>query len=336
MHNWDFQRGIASMQLQAQLGLEHGLPLSACLEGTGLSEAGLGDAAAVVSAHQELRLVRNLVGGLAHVPGLGLQAGVRYHFTAYGILGFAIISSPDVRNAMEVALRYLNLTYAYNRITSEDAGAETLLLFDDSAIPEDVRQYLLERDAAAALTLQREMFSSALVPRRLGLRCKRPPYAEQFTRLFGVEPRFGAARNEVAMDASVLDSPLPQANESSRRMAEEQCRKLLAARKVRGGLAGRVRDRILRQPGHIPDMVSVAGELLLTPRTLRRRLLDEGTSYKALTDEVRETLAEELLSAAHLSVEQIAERLGYSEAASFIHAFKRWKGQPPHSYRLAR
>ena len=119
-------------------------------------------------------------------------------------------------------------------------------------------------------------------------------------------------------------------------MAEEQCRKLLAARKARSGLAERVRDRILRQPGHIPDMNAVAGELLLTPRTLRRRLLDEGTSYKALTDEVRETLAEELLSAANLSVEQIAERLGYSEAASFIHAFKRWKGQPPHSYRLVR
>ncbi|HWY25659.1 MAG TPA: helix-turn-helix transcriptional regulator, partial [Nevskia sp.] len=145
-----------------------------------------------------------------------------------------------------------------------------------------------------------------------------------------------AVRNEVALDAVLLDAPLPQANEPSRRMAEEQCRLLLTARKARSGLAERVRDRILRQPGQMPQMNAVAGELLLTPRTLRRRLLEEGTSYKALTDEVRETLAEELLSAAKLSVEQIAERLGYSEAASFIHAFKRWKGRPPHRYRLAR
>lgn len=336
MHNWDFQRGIASMQLQAQLGVEHGLSLAACLEGTGLTSAQLADTSAVVSGHQELALVRNLVRGLSHVPGLGLEAGTRYHFTAYGILGFAIISSPDLRSAMDVALRYLNLTYAYNHITSEEGENEMLLLFDDSAIPEDVRQFLLERDAAAALILQREMFSSSLVPRRVSLRCRRPDYAEQFTQLFRVEPRFGAVRNEVALDAAVLDSPLPQANESSRRMAEEQCRKLLAARKVRSGLAERVRDRILHQPGHIPQMTVVAGDLLLTPRTLRRRLLEEGTSYKALTDEVRETLAEELLSAANLSVEQIAERLGYSEAASFIHAFKRWKGRPPHSYRLGR
>jgi len=336
METWDFQRGISSMQLQAQLGVERGLSLAACLDGTGLTPAQLADPAALVSAQQELRLVRNLVRGLAQVPGLGLEAGTRYHFSAYGILGFAIVSSPNLRSALEVALRYLNLTYAYNRITAETADGEMRLLFDDSAIPEDVRQFLLERDAAAALTLQREMFSSSLVPLRLSLRGRRLAYAAQFTRLFGVEPRFGAARNELAMDAAVLDAPLPQANESSRSMAEEQCRKLLAARKARSGLAERVRDRILRQPGHIPGMNAVAGELLLTPRTLRRRLLEEGTSYKALTDEVRETLAEELLSAARLSVEQIAERLGYAEAASFIHAFKRWKGQPPHSYRLGR
>lgn len=336
MHHWDFQRGIASMQLQAQLGLDHGLPLERCLEGTGLTPAELADPAAVVSAHQELRLVRNLVQGLAQVQGLGLEAGVRYHFTAYGILGFAVISSPTVGSAMDVALRYLNLTYAFNRITAETAGAEMRLVFDDRAIPEDVRQFLLERDAAAALVLQREMFASTLVPRRLRLRGGPPQYAAQFQRLFGVEPEFGAARNEVVFDAALLDAPLPQANEASRRMAEEQCHRLLAARKARTGLAERVRNRILQQPSQIPDMPAMAQELLMTPRTLRRRLLDEGTSYKALTDEVRETLAEELLSAAQLSVEQIAERLGYAEPASFIHAFKRWKGRPPHRYRLAR
>jgi AraC-like DNA-binding protein len=336
MQDWDFQRGIASMQLQAQFGVELGLPLERCLEGTGLGPAELADTGLVVSAHQELRLVRNLVQGLEHIPGLGLDAGVRYHFTVYGILGFAVISSPDVRSAMDVALRYLSLTYAYNRIYAEEQDGELLLVFEDRAVPEDVRQFLLERDAAAALTLQREMFSAALVPRQLRLRGRPPAYAERFAALFGATPEFGAVRNELVFDAAMLDAPLPQANAASQRMAEEQCRRLLTARKARSGLAERVRDRILRQPAQIPDMPALAQELLMTPRTLRRRLLDEGTSYKALADEVRETLAEELLSAAQLSVEQIAERLGYAEPASFIHAFKRWKGRPPHRYRLGR
>ena len=105
MQNWDFQRGIASMQLQAQLGVEHGLTLGACLEGTGVTPAELADPAAVVSAHQELGLVRNLVRGLGRVPGLGLEAGTRYHFSVYGILGFAIVSSPDLRGSLSAAIR---------------------------------------------------------------------------------------------------------------------------------------------------------------------------------------------------------------------------------------
>ena len=84
-----------------------------------------------------------------------------------------------------------------------------------------------------------------------------------------------------------------------------------------------------------PDMGEVASDLYMTTRTLRRRLLDEGTSFAELRDEVRQTLAEELLSGPGLSVEQIAERLGYAEATSFVNAFKRWRGRTPHNYRLA-
>src|SRR5262249_30879891 len=152
-----------------QLGVDHGLSLRDCLEGSGVTPAMLADPTAVVGAHQELALVRNLVRALPGVPGLGLLAGQRYHFTAYGILGFAIVSSRNLRGALEVALRYLSLTYAYTLISGEDGEGEMRLLFEDGAIPEDVRRFLLERDMAAALTLQREMFSGSLVPRALRL-----------------------------------------------------------------------------------------------------------------------------------------------------------------------
>ena len=83
------------------------------------------------------------------------------------------------------------------------------------------------------------------------------------------------------------------------------------------------------------NSMAKSGRPRMTPRTLRRRLLDEGTSYRALCDEAREALAEELLAAPLLAVERIAERLGYANASSFILAFKRWKGQPPQAYRRA-
>lgn len=80
-------------------------------------------------------------------------------------------------------------------------------------------------------------------------------------------------------------------------------------------------------------MAEVAARLGLSTRTLRRRLAAEGVTYKTLVDEVRASLAVELLSSAGLSVEDTAIRLGYAESASFIHAYRRWKGVTPSAHR---
>ena len=76
-------------------------------------------------------------------------------------------------------------------------------------------------------------------------------------------------------------------------------------------------------------MSEVAAHFFLSQRTLSRRLEDEGSSFRELVDDVREGVAAELLETAKLSVESVAERLGYAEPASFIRAFKRWTGVTP-------
>ena len=72
----------------------------------------------------------------------------------------------------------------------------------------------------------------------------------------------------------------------------------------------------------------------LTPRTLHRRLLDEGSSFKEILEQVRH-LAVEYLKAGHLSSEEIAYSLGYTDMANFRRAFKRWEAMPPSRYRAA-
>ena len=128
--------------------------------------------------------------------------------------------------------------------------------------------------------------------------------------------------------------PLPQANELAQRAAEEQCRRLLDERRRSGGIARQVRERLAADTRCVPDMEAVARELCMTTRTLRRRLFAGNTSFMELRDEVLQERARELLRASSLPVEQIGERLGYSEATCFINAFKRWTGQTPHAYRM--
>ena len=75
------------------------------------------------------------------------------------------------------------------------------------------------------------------------------------------------------------------------------------------------------------------GSWHLSERTLRHQLAQEGTSYRALLDEIRERLAEELLITQGLPVTEIAHRLGYVEVSSFSQAFRRWKGMSPRAFR---
>ena len=74
-------------------------------------------------------------------------------------------------------------------------------------------------------------------------------------------------------------------------------------------------------------------KLHTTSRTLRRRLHLEGTSYQDLLAEVRCNLAKEYLRGTRMTTEDIAETLGFSDAANFRHAFRRWTGRNPSEFR---
>jgi AraC-like DNA-binding protein len=80
---------------------------------------------------------------------------------------------------------------------------------------------------------------------------------------------------------------------------------------------------------------SMAAALNTTPRTLARRLHDEGTSFGQLLDDVRRTRATRYLDDDAMSVQEIAAALGFSSASAFHRAFKRWMGITPQDYRRA-
>jgi len=350
---WPARRSIISIQLLTQLGLDLGLSLNECLHATGLSPVQLTRLNGDVEARSELRLIANLIEALPAVADLGLQAGRRYHLTTYGAWGYAILSSATVRQAAELGLRYHGLTYAFTGISLNLGKAVAHLNFDDGALPTALRDFIVQRDMLGAMVVVRELLGTPLRLLTVELRQAAPEDVSPFIAAFGQVPCFGAACNRLGFAADLLDNPLPRANPQLVSACEQQCQALLArhqwhqglAGRVRqlcavrcaggrgaGGLAGRVRQLLLQSPGQFADMERIAEHLHLSSRTLRRRLLDEGTSFRALQDEVRQALAEDLLAAGGLSLEEIAERLGYGELSNFIHAFKRWKGTTPGRY----
>ena|SRR5688500_57782 len=87
-------------------------------------------------------------------------------------------------------------------------------------------------------------------------------------------------------------------------------------------------SELLRQRGALP-MPDVARALLVSERSLHRRLADEGTSFSAVLDQTRLALAQELLVEAGLTTYQISARLGFANVRSFHRAYRRWTGTTP-------
>lgn len=331
MVQWEIPRPSTSVSALVDLGVCLGVPSTTSLSGTELTEATLRDSNTEVTARQEQAVVANLLAATNDRELLGLEAGSRFHLTSFGFWGFALVSSPTLGGALDVALQFLDLTYSWSRFELRRTSDEVQLVLDAPDVPEPLRRFAVERDLAVIATLQRELFADQILP--LGLVVSFPTAdPERYKEILGIVPKFGGKETVLSLDAALLDLPMPQANAHAQRLAQEQCRELLERSRARTGLAGRVRDLLLARPGDPPSAEQVARELMMSSRTLRERLASERTSYRELLDEIRERLAEEMLNGG-LTVAQAAERLGYQEVSSFSHAFRRWKGMGPRAYR---
>lgn len=330
MPSWDFPRGPAGVRMLVEAAAARGVPAGACLAGTGLRADDLDDPALRIEAGQELAVARNLVAAVGDEPGLGADAGRRVSLGTFGVLSFALLTSPTLDAALRAGLRFWRLSSGFLRLELEDDGQAVRIAGADEEIPADVRELLIERDVAAIIALL------ALIGGRenagvVRVETSLPP--ARVRALAAVDPGTpvtgGAPRTTFVTRRADLERPLPQADPATRRACELECARLLDARRHRAGTAAEVRARLLADPAAMPRLADIAADLGFDVRTLRRHLVAEGTSYRALRQEVAMTLALELLRTVGLSVGEVAHRVGYADATAFTHAFTRWAGTPP-------
>lgn len=321
-------RSINGVALLVDYAVTRGLRMPDILRGTGIGEQQLQDPSGEITLAQELTLLRNVVDGVHDEPGLGLMAGLLCHPPSFGVLGFAVMSSPTLRHAADIGVRYADLWFTIARHALVEHGDELWLVRDDSGVPPELRRFTLERDFSAIATIQQDLVPMRVPTLRVEVTVEPHPVYEMFATMLGVDKiTFGAPRSLMAWHRSTLDVALPQSNVATARFYEQQCADIMQRRRSRGGVSGRVRELLIRHGG-VTDQARVAADLDVSVRTLRRRLADEGTTFRELSNETVGMLAEELLVAG-LTVENVAERLGYSSVSAFTSAFRSWKGQPP-------
>jgi len=332
MNNWSATRNTSSVLLMINVAINHGMSKQECLNDTGITEAILNDSQAEIKASQELKVIENIVEGIGD-SNIALEIGPRYHLTTYGIWGFAFASSPTLRAATEIGLRFLSLTFAFSHIHLKEEGELVYLYVDSDHLPEKLQRFVVERDGSAIVNIHKELFSHDIPVSEMNFTWPAPENLAEYEQVFGMKGRFNQPRNCVVFHRDLMDIPLPTANEATRQLMINQCQNLLQERFSRSGVSDSVRRHLLASLDQGIDMEQVAKLQCVSLRTLRRQLSGEGTSFRTLMDEVRETLAMELIQSTNLTMEQIALRLGYADTANFFHAFKRWKGSTPNSFR---
>jgi AraC-like DNA-binding protein len=300
------------------------------LSGLGLSEARLEDPEERLSLETFAALIER-ARALTGEPGLGFYLGLRKQVSAYGYLGFAAMSAASLGQALDLFVRYApTLTMAVS-LRLEVEGRSASLIVDERGDMGPAREVALISLVVGVWKIGRTLTGRELHGDRAEMTIPEPPYFHRFKHLVP-DMRFGQPVNRVVFDAAFLDLPLVQADRAALRLASEQCDRALDALGYRGDFAERVRVALVSEEG-FRSLDAVSSHLGMSARTLKRKLAGQGISFSELLDQERRQRAMRLLHASQMSLEEVAERLGYSTLSNFGRAFHRWTGETPAAYR---
>ncbi|WP_160878978.1 AraC family transcriptional regulator ligand-binding domain-containing protein [Nocardioides flavescens] len=304
---------MGELLTRSPLGVSHlvayaetlGVPAARVLAGSGLEGADLAVAGLEVAPAQELRVLANLMAVVG--PDGGGELGRSYRLTTYGALGFAVLASRSVGEAVALALRFFDLSFAF--VTPRVSLVDDRVVADltGPAVPGGLRRFVVDRDVEAVRAALRELLPVGAVVERTAPGRRAAPSADA----------------RLTFDAALLALE-PPTRRADLELCTRLCEELLDRRRAHTGLVAEARALVVQRLPDGAPMPDVAAGLGLSERTLRRRLEAAGTSYRTLLDEVRSGLAAVLLEAG-LGAAEVSARLGYAEPAAFSHARTRWR-----------
>jgi AraC-like DNA-binding protein len=270
-------------------------------------------------------------------PGLGFYLGLQKRISMYGYLGFAAMTAGSLREALEMFVRFTPTLTTSIGLRLHVEGRLASLFIEEHFDLGPSRDIALINLMVGMREIGRALTGRNLDGDHADLALAEPPYLHRFKHLVP-NTRWGQPATRVVFDAAYLDLPLAQADRVAVKLAREHCERALDALGYDGDFAHRVRRAISNAGGvnGFPSLEVVAASLGVSQCTLKRRLAAQGLSFSVLLDRARCDKALLLLESPKLSLDDVAERLGYSTVPNFVRAFHRWTGGTPAAYRRER
>ncbi len=281
-----------------------------------------------VLAHVFRRLYRH-----PRLAGFFLELGAAVPVTAHGNLGLAFMACDNLYQALEVFARFAPIALAGVRAELKDQGDETVLRIHTSARYPEFSSALGEALLVNMVVRSTSLAGQAIVPKAASLVQREPSYADQIRNWIEAPITFNAEYHSITFRRRDLDAKVVTADPVNLRLLLAQCENELAEVQSHTGLRDRVREMLALNVAENPSISTVARELSLSERTLRRRLQEEGIRFRELFKTVRHELALHYLRDTDAHIQAIADRLGYRDTACFRHAFKEQEGVSPREWR---
>jgi len=309
-----------------------GIPVNALLDRIGIDERETNERDRYVP-HSSLLAFLDAALEMTNDEALGPHAAEAVRPGDFHILEYAAGSCANLGESMQCATRYLRLMHAGMRVWLVVEHDWAVLHFgksDGVTMADTAMEFLV----ASFLMFGRRYTGMNLRPMAIDFRHDGPADTSEHERIFGGTVRFNAGRTAMCFPAEALTLPHAQADGTLRAILVQHAEHLLSQVPDRPSFSQCVREMIAAElRGGNPGVEHVASKLNISARTLHRRLKDEGTTHKRLTDDLRKSLAVRYLCERDISIGEISFLLGFSHPNAFHKAFKRWTNETPTQFR---
>jgi AraC-like DNA-binding protein len=324
-----------SLEKLLQAAEERGVGREALLAASGLSAAGM---RAGLRFH-ELAAVYEHAARLTGDDAFGLHVGERTTARMYGLPGYLLVNARTLGEALKnmIAFQRLWSQAAAFHVEPESGGGVRLRYWHAGLVPAEGRRQESEQMLSAIVEIVREALAERISPLEVRFEHAAPAQTAEHARIFGCRLRFGAAATEVVLPRALVERQLPKADPALgafvRRQAEAELAAAPSGEPFLQSLQLLVRAAILGSGD--TTLAGLAAAVGTGPRTLQRRLNEQGLTHRGLIERERVEIARRLLADSRQTLGAIAFRLGYSQPSAFHRAFRRSAGMTPGEYRSA-
>ncbi|MCH8180770.1 MAG: AraC family transcriptional regulator [Proteobacteria bacterium] len=266
--------------------------------------------------------------------GLGLRIAEGISARHFGVVGYAALACGNLGEALQRMERYHASVYDANppRVEVLPGGQGVAV---EWGVERGRPGALVDETAIASLVqLARDMTGRYWPLRKVSFVNPPPADLQPYRDFFGGEVVFHAPATRLEFDAATLALPLRKSDPALAQLLDQQAAQLLQQVSQVPAIVDAWRRTLvpLIREGQT-SLAALARAHHTSPRTLQRRLCEQGTSFQQLLDDTRRHLAEGHLKDAQLDLAEIALLLGYSEQSAFTRAFRAWTGLPPAQWR---